>query len=220
MWTNAGIGRLVLLLSIAVATHAASPGTKRDSSPSLPESGGDEKGGVLYEPLLKPQEAAPLPGAEPFREMGMTSGAPLDLAKARQAAERAGERYERWKRLARSGAVSQVELESAGLKALETRAVMEAVRLAVSKADAAGPDSESASATVEEAERAAAAAREAWNRERLAVAQRNVERQRKLRLMGIGSKTLAARAQRELEQAQAAGAEVGAAPVLPVTRGK
>jgi multidrug resistance efflux pump len=152
---------------------------------------------------VKPEPNAP--GAEAW-------AIPADIGKAKATAERARQKAERWQKLQKNGVISKVEMEQAIGAANRASVRYQQARIAQLTADVenlkkraargeASPDLvQSAESALQTAKQLAEAAEAIARRTEVEFAQNNVERQRQLAAVGLGSKRQIQRAQTKLEQ--------------------
>lgn len=177
------------------------------SAPAADDLPTRSPGDVLdFEPALRLTEVGPEAAMAP---------APVDVAAARAALERARARQARWQHLAKRGVLSQVEAESCTLTVAKALLKYENARVAAQELElvplqkrvAAG---ELAPEAVQSAEAALASSRTiseeaatALKRTQLLLAENHVRRQRLLRAAGLGSRAQVQRAESALQQLQA-----------------
>lgn len=149
-----------------------------------------------------------LPGSVEALELPLEEQ--VDVERARLDYERALRQQTRWQKLGKAGVLAQVEVERAVLQTARLRVRMEKARVAAQqraleslrervKAGQSSPDSVAAAeSALTTAQAISAEADSALQRTVLLQAEVNLERQRKLRAAGVGSKRQLERAQAEL----------------------
>jgi multidrug resistance efflux pump len=166
-----------------------------------------ETGAALFQNDLLPGTNVPdfaFPMPEPV----------LDVDRAKSDLERAQRKEERWQKLGKTGVLAQVEVESCVLQTARLRVKYEQARVAEQqraldalRQRAAGGELSKDTVTAAEsalqtAQTIAAEAAAALRRTQLLYAETNVERQRRLIVLGVGSKSQLKRAETTLLQLQ------------------
>jgi len=201
--TDASLRRLAWFAICAISMLSISEGQE-----PLPQR--DDRDPLDFEPQLQLYDVKPEPG-------GATEAwaIPVDVEKAKTAADRAQRKAQRWQQLQKSGVLSKVEAERAVLQAnravhkfqqarvSELRKQVEALRTRVAQGGGGADLLETAEATLKSSESLAAEAEAALRRIDLEFAQNQLERQRKLAAAGLTSKSQVKQAQTALEQIKA-----------------
>lgn len=153
-----------------------------------------------------------LPGTKARGFQLLAPEPPIDVERAKADLDRAERKQQRWEKLARAGVLARVEVESCVLQTARARAAYEKARFAAEQKSlealrqrAAGGTAtaeavSAAEAAVRTAEGTAADAEAALRQMQLAIAEVNVDRQRRLMAAGAGSKAQLKRAEGILAQ--------------------
>lgn len=168
----------------------------------------DANGPLEFEPDLQLYNVKPEPNAPGTEAWAI----PADVAKAGASAERAKLKAARWEALQKKGIVSKVELEQAvsaanrasvryqQARVAQLSAALNALKERASRGEASADLVQSAETALQTAKQLAEAAEATARKIEVEFAQNNIERQRKLAAVGLGSKRQIQRAETKLEQ--------------------